>query len=73
MKLPFRFKKLSEQEVNQILRWLNEVGRADGPYQTEKHTMFFLYPYSEHEGKGLRELLESVLCLEGLKDKLVRD
>ena len=72
MKLPFRFVKLSQGEVDEILSYLNVYGRVDGPYQTEKHTMFFLYPCSKPLERGLKEYLENVFCLVGFRDKLIK-
>ena len=72
MKLPFRFLKLSQSEVNKILSYLEVYGRVDGPSQTEKHTMFFLYPHSEHCEKGLKEYLHDIFYLVGFRNKLIR-
>lgn len=72
MKLPFRFEKLSQSEIDEILGYLNVFGRTDGPSQTEKYTMFFLYPCSEHCEKGLKEYLENVFCFMGFRDKLIK-
>ena len=68
MKLPFRFTSLSKDEIKEILSRLKVYGLIEGPFNTEKHTLFFLYP-SDDENKT--PVIHAYLSTIGYKEKLV--
>jgi len=73
MKIPVRFKKLSESDIKKIEEYFDVFGEVRNIGVTEKRTTFYYYPNNISTANEDLEIIKKTLKLVGFPDYLIED
>lgn len=73
MKIPVRFKKLSENDIKKIEEYFDVFGEIRNIGETEKRTTLYYYPNNVSSANEDLKIIKQTLKIIGFRDYLIED
>lgn len=73
MKIPVRFKKLSENDIKKIEAYFDVFGEVRNIGDTEKRTTLYFYPNNVSSANEDLKIIKQTLKIIGFRDYLIED